>query len=1202
MACDTRAPSAAPKPAPATATTATGVRAALKDAPLGHVTSRDASGAARFLVGALVDAPPVLAVSHEAAARAHLARHAALLGIGEDVVAQASLVRAHALEGGGAVVQLGQKVGGVEVFRARAHVVLDAKKQLVSAATTLHPAAAPGARAPTFTRTRETAIANALAAQYGTTPVRVGHASSTQVLFPIGTRLVPAHYVEVLTRLPGSRENEAWSYVIADDDARVLYQASLLEHLAYTYRVWADPSGNHIPTDGPMQDYTPHPTGLPDHSVPGFAQPILVTMEGFNTNPQHQADPWLSPTATVTNGNNVHAYTDRDQNGTVGDGFDVNDVEADLTSAATFDRTYDTAAQPNVTIDQEKAAVAQIFYTTNWLHDYWYGSGFDEASGVAQLSNYGRGGIEGDPLRAEAQDSADHGAMNNANMASFTDGTSPRMQMYVWSGAAARSITTSPATSYPDGYGIASGIGPQVFDVTGTLVRADNLTACTPPGNVSGKIAVVDRGGCPFVTKVQSAQAGGALGVIIVNSIPGHVALGMAGVAPTTIGVLSVSYEDGQQLEAAIANGTVTGEMKRGAEVLRDGTIDNSVVAHEWGHYLHHRLVLCGSVSCRGMSEGWADFDALMMVIKDGDTLTGPAFPLAQYAAGGLSNNSAYFGIRRAPYSTDFAKFPFTFGHVRHAATLPTGAPLAAASPDMAEVHNVGEIWAEALFEGYVGMQSAGRAASRSFDQVKRNLANVIVAGMKATPTEPTFVEQRDAILATAWSFGRKDEFTALAKGFAKRGFGIGAIAPPTSSLTLNEAVENFDFKGNLAFVDMKLDDSVVSCDNDGVLDSGESGKLTIRVKNAGWLALTHTGLFAQTIPEIVLENGGQTFVQSIDPYGVATIAVGARMKEGISAKSIPHVGVTLSDVDSYVPSISNSVPLLVNADEAPGTSATDDVESKTPLWTLMHGTTTHTTWLRQGDAANHYWHGIDNAVPSDESLASPSLNVSATANFTIAFKHRYQFEHDTTNFYDGGVLEISDDNGTTWKDVSTYVNPGYPQTLFSQTPNTNVLAGKKAWGGDSAGYPAFVDVALDLGTQLAGKTVKVRFRIGTDDGGTASGWDIDDIAFGGITNKPFATIVDNGTVCASDGGVVNPGGGGDDSGAHDSGVDSSSTGGGGDDSGVPQGHDAAPELPEETDGSLGGGCATSPSAPASGAGGVLVALAALFARRRRAR
>jgi hypothetical protein len=52
--------------------------------------------------------------------------------------------------------------------------------------------------------------------------------------------------------------------------------------------------------------------------------------------------------------------------------------------------------------------------------------------------------------------------------------------------------------------------------------------------------------------------------------------------------------------------------------------------------------------------------------------------------------------------------------------------------------------------------------------------------------------------------------------------------------------------------------------------------------------------------------------------------------------------------------------------------------------------------------------------------------------------------------------------------------------------------------------------VTLDFGTALAGKKVKLRFRMGSDLNTGAEGWFIDDIAFAGITSTPFATIVAN--------------------------------------------------------------------------------------------
>ena len=50
--------------------------------------------------------------------------------------------------------------------------------------------------------------------------------------------------------------------------------------------------------------------------------------------------------------------------------------------------------------------------------------------------------------------------------------------------------------------------------------------------------------------------------------------------------------------------------------------------------------------------------------------------------------------------------------------------------------------------------------------------------------------------------------------------------------------------------------------------------------------------------------------------------------------------------------------------------------------------------------------------------------------------------------------------------------------------------------------------LTLDLGTAFAGQTVRIRFRIGTDAAAADIGWEIDNIAFQGITNKPFAEFI----------------------------------------------------------------------------------------------
>jgi chitinase len=168
--------------------------------------------------------------------------------------------------------------------------------------------------------------------------------------------------------------------------------------------------------------------------------------------------------------------------------------------------------------------------------------------------------------------------------------------------------------------------------------------------------------------------------------------------------------------------------------------------------------------------------------------------------------------------------------------------------------------------------------------------------------------------------------------------------------------------------------------------------------------------------------------------------------------------------------------------------------------------------------------------------LVSPPLVVSTDNAFVLTFKQRYSFENDlisatatTPTAFDGGVIEISLDGAATWQDISTYVSPGYTKTLYTITtdpeadpadgPDTNILAGRRAYGGESKSYPAYQNVSLNLGTALAGQTVQVRFRIGSDESQGAPGWDIDDISFGsgstsGISNLPFPSIRDDAGMC----------------------------------------------------------------------------------------
>ena len=87
----------------------------------------------------------------------------------------------------------------------------------------------------------------------------------------------------------------------------------------------------------------------------------------------------------------------------------------------------------------------------NYLHDYFYDYGFDEAAGNAQQDNYGRVPLDmtldtdgdptnNDPIIAKSQEAS---AVNNASMYTPSDGNSPEMNMHLYS------LTIAAVTSHP---------------------------------------------------------------------------------------------------------------------------------------------------------------------------------------------------------------------------------------------------------------------------------------------------------------------------------------------------------------------------------------------------------------------------------------------------------------------------------------------------------------------------------------------------------------------------------------------------------------------------------------------------------------------------------------------------------------------------------------------------------------------------------
>ena len=136
----------------------------------------------------------------------------------------------------------------------------------------------------------------------------------------------------------------------------------------------------------------------------------------------HDTNGLVGPEFTITRGNNVNAYIDT-----------IHDNAADPGSQPDGGRGLDFNhpipsfdATPLVYRD---AAVDNLFYWNNVMHDVTFRYGFTEEAGNFQASNYSGAGRGGDDVQAEAHDGS--GALN-ANFATPADGVPGRMQMYLW--------------------------------------------------------------------------------------------------------------------------------------------------------------------------------------------------------------------------------------------------------------------------------------------------------------------------------------------------------------------------------------------------------------------------------------------------------------------------------------------------------------------------------------------------------------------------------------------------------------------------------------------------------------------------------------------------------------------------------------------------------------------------------------------------
>jgi len=522
-----------------------------------------------------------------------------------------------------------------------------------------------------------------------------------------------------------------------------------------------------VTSDG--SQYRAYPLGVesPNHGDRELLiQPADPTASPFGW---HDTDGVPGPEFTITRGNNVWASEDRDDNNLPG-------FSPDGGSELTFDFPYDLNLSP---IENQEAAITNLFVWNNYNHDFWYAYGFDEVSGNFQQTNYTGEGLGNDYVRADAQDGS---GVNNANFGTPPEGSNPRMQMYLWSPPPAELLTINSPSDIEGGYvGVEASFGPDVPTIEPiisdlVLIEDDNSTTADPHDgcdpiingpDLDGKIVVINRGNCTFVSKIEAAQDNGAVAVIMINNVPGNPITMGGNSFSIDIPSIMISLEDGSLLIPKLQNGEIINASifdDGNGPPQKDSSFDNGIIAHEYGHGISNRLTGgAQQVNClfneEQMGEGWSDWLGLMMTIRPGDFAEQPR-GIGTFA---INQTTTGQGIRPAPYSTDLSINPATYALTNN--------------PNISRPHGVGYVWASMLWDltwelidvyGYDPDLINGNGGN--------NLAvQLVMDGMKLQSCLPGFIDGRDAILQADMLANEGANQCYIWKVFANRGLGISA-------------------------------------------------------------------------------------------------------------------------------------------------------------------------------------------------------------------------------------------------------------------------------------------------------------------------------------------------------------------------------------------------------------------------------------------
>jgi hypothetical protein len=329
-------------------------------------------------------------------------------------------------------VHLDQTVNGIPVFQGEIKAAFSRRNEIVRVVNNLAPNLDHSSMSTDF-GDKETAIANA-ANHVPTRSASDDEPTAELLYFPLADGVaIPAWRVLIWT-------NDVAYYVVVEAHSGKLLWRKLLTEFqtqAATYNVYGNDTSFAKTADSP----TP---GTPGCYTPTCAEPPITSRQSFTligNEPPYTFNNlgWIPDGENRTIGNNAEAGIDRvAPNGIDPDGWAFGGPTRNFVYAYNPAPGNPAPGEAPVPVPQnyppsafQQGSITNAFYAVNRWHDATYLLGFNEASRNFQTDNFGRGGVGGDSISVEVQDSS---GTNGANFTTPADGGRPRLQLFVWTG------------------------------------------------------------------------------------------------------------------------------------------------------------------------------------------------------------------------------------------------------------------------------------------------------------------------------------------------------------------------------------------------------------------------------------------------------------------------------------------------------------------------------------------------------------------------------------------------------------------------------------------------------------------------------------------------------------------------------------------------------------------------------------------------